>query len=39
LIVVGGALAMILINPNSDLERFRRRETGVTGREVPALQS
>jgi MFS family permease len=39
LIVAGGALAMILINPNSDLERFRRREAGIAAHEVPALQS
>jgi hypothetical protein len=39
LIVAGGALAMILINPNSDLERFRRREAGVAGHQVPVLQS
>jgi MFS family permease len=39
LIIAGGALAMILINPNSDLERFRRREAGVAGHQVPVLQS
>ncbi len=38
LIVAGGVLAMILINPNRDLERFRRRETAITGENVPALQ-
>jgi len=39
LIVAGGALAMILINPNGDLERFRRRESGAARENFPALQA
>ena len=39
LIAVGGALAMILINPEHDLARFRRRGTGVGSDEVAIKQA
>ncbi len=39
LIVVGGIVAMILINPESDLARFRRREAAVEGEELPTFRS
>ncbi len=37
LIAIGGAVAMALINPESDLARFRRREA-IEGKELSALQ-
>jgi len=37
-IVVGGVLAMLLINPESDLARFRRRGATLGGGELSALQ-
>jgi MFS family permease len=39
LIVAGGIIAMLLINPERDLARFRHREAAMTGQELPALQS
>lgn len=39
LIVAGGALAMVIINPKDDLRRFARREAAATGTPVPALQT
>jgi hypothetical protein len=39
LIVAGGIIAMLLINPEHDLARFRHREAAMTGQELPALQS
>ncbi len=39
LIVAGGVIAIILINPESDLARFRRRGTPIDGKELSALRS
>jgi len=39
LIVAGGIIAMLLINPEHDLARFREREAATAGKELPALQS
>ncbi len=39
LIAVGGLIAMILINPESDLARFKRRGAAIAGDELPALRS
>ncbi|CCE08104.1 conserved membrane hypothetical protein [Bradyrhizobium sp. STM 3843] len=38
LIVAGGALAMIIINPKDDLRRFARREAVTAAEGVPAVQ-
>ncbi len=39
LIVAGGALAMIIINPKDDLRRFARREAIASTKAMPALQA
>jgi hypothetical protein len=39
LIVIGGLISMLLINPEGDLARFRRRWAATGGEKLSALQS
>lgn len=39
LVVAGGVIAMLLINPQADLARFRRQSGAIGGKELSALRS